>query len=90
MSRLDGIVPSNGQLTFAVTGYDDFDFLGAHGQQADYALELTIDSSTGDFDSDGDVDGRDFLTWQRHLSVGNLADWRAQLWIGGLGCGRWL
>ena len=31
----------------------------------------------GDFDSDGDIDGADFLTWQRNPSVGNLADWQA-------------
>jgi len=31
----------------------------------------------GDFDGDGDIDGADFLTWQRNPSVGNLADWQA-------------
>jgi hypothetical protein len=31
----------------------------------------------GDFDADGDVDGRDFLTWQRNTSVGALSDWQA-------------
>jgi hypothetical protein len=30
----------------------------------------------GDFDFDGDVDGRDFLVWQRDPSVGDLADWQ--------------
>lgn len=30
----------------------------------------------GDFDNDGDVDGRDFLVWQRDTSVGELADWQ--------------
>ena len=30
----------------------------------------------GDFDGDGDVDGRDFLVWQRDPSVGDLADWQ--------------
>lgn len=30
----------------------------------------------GDFDSDGDVDGRDFLEWQRNTSLGDLADWQ--------------
>lgn len=33
-------------------------------------------SDPGDFDSDGDVDGRDFLTWQRNPSVGSLAEWQ--------------
>jgi len=31
----------------------------------------------GDFDSDEDVDGADFLLWQRDMGVGNLADWEA-------------
>ena len=30
----------------------------------------------GDFDQDGDSDGRDFLAWQRDPSVGNLNDWQ--------------
>jgi hypothetical protein len=32
---------------------------------------------SGDFDGDGDVDGRDLIVWQRNPSLGNLADWRA-------------
>lgn len=34
-------------------------------------------SAPGDFDGDGDVDGADFLTWQRNPSAGSLADWQA-------------
>lgn len=30
----------------------------------------------GDFDDDGDIDGRDLLLWQRDQSVGSLADWQ--------------
>jgi hypothetical protein len=42
---------------------------------------FNVANSPGDFDSDGDVDGRDFLRWQRGqsttpLSSGDLADWR--------------
>ena len=33
--------------------------------------------ASGDFDGDGDVDGRDFLIWQRNPGVGSLADWQA-------------
>ena len=29
----------------------------------------------GDFDHDDDVDGYDFLVWQRDTSVGSLSDW---------------
>jgi hypothetical protein len=44
---------------------------------------------TGDFDGDGDVDGRDFLIWQRGdsltpLSAGDLADWQANFGVGTL------
>jgi hypothetical protein len=42
---------------------------------------FNVASLPGDFDLDGDVDGRDFLRWQRGqsttpLSTGDLADWR--------------
>ncbi|QEG37236.1 PEP-CTERM sorting domain-containing protein [Bythopirellula goksoeyrii] len=30
----------------------------------------------GDFDEDGDVDGNDFLVWQRDQNVGSLSDWQ--------------
>ena len=38
-------------------------------------------SRAGDFDLDSDVDGADFLTWQRNPSVGSLADWRANFGV---------
>jgi hypothetical protein len=41
-------------------------------------------SPPGDFDNDGDVDGRDFLAWQRNPSLGNLADWQANYGNGSL------
>jgi hypothetical protein len=42
---------------------------------------------SGDFDNDGDVDGRDFLVWQRGgspspLSASDLADWQANYGTG--------
>lgn len=37
-------------------------------------LEVVL---SGDFDDNGKVDGLDFLLWQRHPSVGSLADWEA-------------
>jgi hypothetical protein len=86
LSLLTGTVPSSGNLTFAVTGYDDFDFEGLHGEVADYSLGLTLvpDELGGDFDGDGDIDGRDFLLWQRNPSVGSLADWQANYGEGSL------
>jgi hypothetical protein len=46
----------------------------------------------GDFDNDGDVDGRDFLVWQRGnspspLSATDLAAWQANYGTGGLAGG---
>ena len=34
-------------------------------------------TTAGDFDTDGDVDGADFLLWQRDTSVGSLSDWQS-------------
>ena len=88
LSLLQGTVPASGKLTFAVTGSGDEDFLGEHGEVADYSLELTF-AVPGDFDNDGDVDGRDFLRWQRGgspnpRSAGDLAAWQTNYGAGGL------
>jgi len=45
-------------------------------------VAVILDYPDGDFDDDGDVDGEDFLAWQRGespdpLSAGDLADWEA-------------
>ncbi len=45
---------------------------------------VALEGTAGDFDGDGDVDGRDFLVWQRNPSVGNLADWQANYGMGNL------
>ncbi len=54
---------------------------GEHGYQgADYLLagEVSyVPTLPGDFDLDEDVDGHDFLIWQRDPTIGNLADWQA-------------
>lgn len=42
-----------------------------------FLVQLLAAPMTGDFDLDGDVDGADFLAWQRNPSVGDLADWQA-------------
>jgi hypothetical protein len=53
---LCGTVSQSGEVVVALTGYDDFDFLGAHGALGDYTLNLLYE---GDTDLDGDVDGDD-------------------------------
>lgn len=52
----------------------------------DYGLAWWAGEATtpGDFDGDGDVDGRDFIVWQRNPSVGNLGDWQANYGTSGL------
>ena len=42
-----------------------------------WLLVSTSAGLAGDFNSDGRVDGLDFLLWQRNPAVGNLADWEA-------------
>ena len=37
----------------------------------------------GDFNTDGVVDGADFLLWQRDPGVGSLADWETNYGVGG-------
>jgi hypothetical protein len=52
----------------------------------DISVTVTPDDpiTPGDFDGDGDVDGRDFLTWQRDTSVGDLSDWQTNYGMGSL------
>jgi hypothetical protein len=45
-------------------------------------VPAAVAGQPGDFDADGDVDGHDFLVWQRNTSVGNLADWQANYGFG--------
>ncbi len=39
--------------------------------------EFLAAGPAGDFDGDSDVDGDDFLAWQRNPGLGDLADWQA-------------
>ncbi|QDT73370.1 hypothetical protein [Lacipirellula limnantheis] len=50
-------------------------------------VQLDVEETPSDFDYDGDVDGRDFLIWQRGgspypLSASDLADWRSNFGTG--------
>jgi hypothetical protein len=92
-----GFVPSVGNmftfLTTAANGvFGEFENLllpGGFQWEVNYlansvVLEVVGLGTSGDFDGDGDVDGRDFLVWQRNPSVGNLADWQASYGNGSL------
>ena len=66
LSRIEGVVPAVGTLTFAVTGFGDETFFGNHFQGAVYELELTIGGalSPADFNGDMEVDGDDLADWK--------------------------
>ncbi len=56
--------------------------INVHGWESSRALlnalafsEVAALGQPGDFDGDGDVDGADFLSWQRDTNVGSLSDW---------------
>ncbi|MEO0530683.1 MAG: hypothetical protein AAF266_08930 [Planctomycetota bacterium] len=58
-SRLSGEVPTSGELTFAVTGHPDFDFIGDHSEDWTYELALFVvpnEVFPGDANGDGSVD----------------------------------
>jgi hypothetical protein len=95
--------PSSGPFGFTNAGdglrtsFDLYEFGGLIaagggllGMELEYLeIRLPDDDLDGDFDEDGDVDGRDFLVWQRAgspspLSAGDLADWQANYGTGGL------
>lgn len=68
---------------------------GGYGTTGPYTVEwndlslITVAGVTGDFDGDGDVDGLDFLAWQRGespsaLSATDLADWQGAYGAGPL------
>lgn len=82
------------ETTFAFQLYP-FNSPGGFGFDSDnvinidnVALEFVPPTATpGDFDGDGDVDGRDFLAWQRDPGVGSLSDWQNSYPTGGLTAG---
>lgn len=58
-SQLSGTVPANGEVTLAVTGHPDSDFVGDHAEEWTYELVLsTIPNEVllGDANGDGSVD----------------------------------
>jgi endonuclease/exonuclease/phosphatase family metal-dependent hydrolase len=88
--------PSNVVATEALTiGYDvndGFTDISVQPYPSDHRavvveFDLNYSNQPGDFDFDGDVDGRDFLMWQRGessdpLSMDDLADWQANYGAG--------
>ena len=63
---------------------------GTDGYADNLSFVLIAPELNGDFDNDGDIDGADFLAWQRGqsphpLSASDLADWQANYGIATLG-----
>jgi Tol biopolymer transport system component len=75
INGLTGLTYAQDPNAWNVTNWNGTDPIGL--------LKLVAGPSTdGDFDGDEDVDGRDFLAWQRGespdpLSAGDFADWKA-------------
>ena len=66
LSRIEGIVPGSGQLTFAVTGFGDSDFGGLHSQAGGYSLQLeaNLEPVPGDYNGDRRVNAADYTVWR--------------------------
>jgi hypothetical protein len=69
LSLIEGIVPENGELTFAVTGFGDDEFIGQHFESGAYGLELELNpgSLIGDYNNNGVVDAADYTVWRDRL-----------------------
>lgn len=90
VSLLPGFNPQSGN-TFDILDWDSLDGEFYDVNLPDLSAGLAWNTSqlytsgvlsvgvglAGDFDFDGDVDGFDFLTWQRDPSIGSLSDWEA-------------
>lgn len=75
-----------GKINWSNTANSEISSITGMGTGNDIVLighsSSTAGSVPGDFDGDGDVDGRDFLVWQRgesenSLSADELAEWQA-------------
>ena len=55
----------------AISNGDDAASFASEAYAFDNILIQGFTGTTGDFDQDGDVDGNDFLAWQRGFGVGN-------------------
>jgi hypothetical protein len=72
LSRIEGTVPADGKLTFAVSGFGDDDFVGAHSEFGEYELRITAPTApvlAADFDDNGSVNAADLAIWRGAFGV---------------------
>ncbi len=73
-------IPFDGDYDIWVFRNEQFAPAQDYGIAWQYGLapDLPAPNLLGDFDNDNDVDGADFLTWQRNTTVGSLLDWQSE------------
>jgi hypothetical protein len=66
LSRIDGVVPAGGMLTFAVSGVGDTGFTGSHTEEGSYELRLQVQTPgvPGDYNNNNVVDAADYVLWR--------------------------
>jgi hypothetical protein len=77
LSKLEGTVPAGGALTFAVSGFDDDDYVGSHIEDDPYELKLTIGGGStfaADFNGDNMVTGADLASWRSNFGPSATGD----------------
>lgn len=85
-TRYDWAISYSGNITWTDANNSVVNTITGIGSGVDVVLMGLGSESVGipgDFDGDSDVDGRDFMVWQRNTSVGNLSDWQANYGAGG-------
>jgi hypothetical protein len=74
-SRIDGVAPADGKLTFAVTGFGDIVNgmpAGEHVENGAYQLRISLFGA--DFDKNGSVNGSDLNVWKSNYGPTGTAD----------------
>ncbi|HEX2477502.1 MAG TPA: hypothetical protein VHK01_22285 [Lacipirellulaceae bacterium] len=72
-SAIRALIPSDGVYYLGVTGFEDDNFIGDHGEFGIYALLVgvaSLDSTEplpGDFNADGTVDAADYVVWRKNV-----------------------
>jgi hypothetical protein len=75
LPEIAGVIPANGQLTFAVTGFGDQLATGAHTEGGAYTVRVSLPTVlTADFDHNGTVDAADLAIWKANVGQNTAGD----------------